>query len=99
MGTAVSKPVSLTAVAPPQLPGLVDLVTGGDLPTDVVLVASGGVKVGAHSFICASISPVMKAALVGSFQESTSKEINLDYAAADTIEKMLRWFGGTSNSD
>lgn len=92
MGTAASKPV---AVAPPQLPGLVDLVTGGDLATDVVLVASDGVKVDAHNFICASISPVMKAALVGNFQESTSKVINLDYAAADTIEKMLSFAIGT----
>ena len=36
-----------------------------------------------------------KAALVGNFQESTSKVINLDYAAADTIEKMLSFAIGT----
>ena len=96
MGTAASKPtIGKTAVGPPQLPGLVDLVTGGDLPTDVVLVASDGAKVGAHSFICASISPVMKAALVGNFQESTSKKINADYASAATIEKMLSFAIGT----
>ena len=96
MGTAASKPtIGKTAVGPPQLPGLVDLVTGGDLPTDVVLVASDGAKVGAHSFICASISPVMKAALVGNFQESTSKKINVDYASATTIEKMLSFAIGT----
>ena len=94
MGT-VQSVARKTAVAPPQLPGLVDLVTGGDLPTDVVLVAANGAKVGAHSFICGSISPVMKAALVGNFQESNSKMINLDYASAATIEKMLSFAIGT----
>ena len=96
MGTAASKPTSSkTAVVPPQLPGLVDLVTGGDIPTDVLLLAADGTKVGAYSFICASISPVMKAALLGNFQESTSKEINLDYASAATIKKMLSFAIGT----
>ena len=83
----------------PQLSNLVEVVDSGDVPTDVLLVAAGGVKVGAHSLICASISPVLRAALVGSFRESTSKEINLDHASATTIKKMLSFAIGSMNPD
>ena len=83
----------------PQLSHLVEVVASGDIPADVLLVATGGVKVGAHSLICASISPVLRAALVGSFRESTSKEINLDHASAATIKKMLSFAIGSLAPD
>ena len=83
----------------PQLSHLVEVVASGDIPTDAVLVASDGVKVGAHSLICASISPVLRAALVGSFRESTSKEINLDHASATSIKKMLSFAIGSLDPD
>ena len=83
----------------PQLSNLVEVVDSGDIPTDVVLSAAGGVKVDAHSLICASISPVLRAALSGSFRESTSKEVNLDHASAATIEKMLLFAIGSLEPD
>lgn len=83
----------------PQLPDLVEVVASGEIPTDVLLIAAGGVKVGAHGLICASISPVLKAALVGRFRESTSKEINLDHASAATIKKMLSFAIGSLKPD
>ena len=77
----------------PQIPGLVEAVS--DFATDVTLVAAGGKKVGAHSLICAAISPVLRRCLTGGFMESASKVVNLDYAAAKTIGNMLSFAIGS----
>jgi len=77
----------------PQLPGLVEAVS--DFATDVTLVAAGGKKVGAHSLICAAISPVLRRCLTGGFMESASKVVNLDYATAETIRNMLSFAVGS----
>ena len=83
----------MNTIQNPQLPGLVEAVS--DFATDVTLVAAGGEKVGAHSLICAAISPVLRRCLAGGFMESATKIVNLDYASAETIRNMLSFAIGS----
>lgn len=80
-----------------HLAGLEDVRTSGDVPTDVRLVTSDGI-VNAHSLICCTISPVLRAALrsTSGFKESESRTVNLDYASSDAIKKMFSFACGSS---
>ena len=70
----------------------------GDAPTDVVLLTSDKPTegVGAHSLICCTISPVLRAALrpTSAFREGESRTVNLDYATSEVVEKMLSFACG-----
>lgn len=75
----------------------------GDAPTDALLLTSDKPieGVGAHSLICCSISPVLRAALrpTSAFREGETRTVNLDYATSEVVEKMLSFACGGFGHD
>lgn len=83
-----------------MLSSLEDVRLSGDIPTDISLIAANGVKVDTHALLCATISPVLRAALrpTSDFSESTTRTVKLDYASAETLQKMLSFACGEFGS-
>mmetsp|Transcript_33382 Transcript_33382/g.73610 ORF Transcript_33382/g.73610 Transcript_33382/m.73610 type:complete len:561 (+) Transcript_33382:1282-2964(+) len=83
-----------------MLSSLEDVRLSGDIPTDTSLIAANGIKVETHALLCATISPVLRAALrqTSESSKSSTRTVKLDYASAEMLQKMLSFACGEFGS-